>query len=539
MGLRVMAVSAPDAKEGKVAQNTLSSQDPASLFNACRQAAALAEAGTGSWGRSNWAFSRQLRRESVLLMRSWDGDRGAFETALKRERPNVLFIGAMTLCFPGAIECAKLAKELFGDQVLVVLGGRHASETLYADPRAGGIAHHPASPLLLMRDGAIPHVFDLVVSGDGEHVIARLGELVDETERAGLPAARAAARAFEAADARGDWIVGWLSDGRIGAVTGRGGALDPDALPVPCEMFGARTSFNVFPGCRTAHVFSNTGRGCSYDCAFCSERRGVTGRLLKPATAAERLFRQLEAAARVIQEDSPSWSASAFCEDSVLMGGSPANMRRLIDLVSRSGLDMPFGGQLTVDQILNRKELLRDLFQVGLKYLFIGIETGDPATVGGMSKDVGSRNGRWLERTESALELLSDIGIQCGGALLFGLGESREDRRELFRRIRSWRYSGMPAVLSLNWAVQHPLQGMDGGTGYKYIDWATPPGPMLEAFSSFGEASVLYPIAGRKAAELSEVREVLDMYQEAMEVEAQTVDSMRPKRAVAGAWAAV
>lgn len=539
MGLRIVAVSAPDSKEGKVAHNTLSSQDPASLFNACRAAASLAQAGSGAWGRSSWAVSRQRRRESLLLMRSWEQDRASFEAALRREQPNLLLIGAMTLCFPGAIECAKLAKELFGERILVVLGGRHASETLYRDPRTGKVAHHPGSPLRLIEEGAIPPVFDLVVSGDGEHLIARLGELVEETERDGLPAARAAECAGEAANARGSWILGRLSAGRIATASGTGLPLDPDALPAPCELFGVRTSFNIFPGCRTAHVFSDTGRGCAYDCSFCSERRGVTGPLLKPATAAERLFKQLEAAARVIEEDSPSWGASAFCEDSVLVGGSPANMRRLAELLSRSGREIPFGGQLTVDQILHREEPLRELYQVGLKYLFIGIETGDPGAVGGMSKDVGGGSGHWLGRTESALELLSDIGIECGGALLFGLGESRADRRELFRNIRSWRRrSGLPAVLSLNWAVQHPLRGMDGGTGYTYLDWATPSGPMLEAFGGFGEASVLYPIAGRKAPELSEVREVLSMYQEAMAVEPEGVSQRGLELAAPAAWAA-
>ena len=62
----------------------------------------------------------------------------------------------------------------------------------------------------------------------------------------------------------------------------------------------------------------------------------------------------------------------------------------------------------------------------------------------------------------------------------------------------------------MNWAVQHPLGGDDGGTGYSYTRWAIPQGPFLEAFRDFGEASVLYPLAGQPAPVWAEVLEIRD-----------------------------
>jgi hypothetical protein len=67
---------------------------------------------------------------------------------------------------------------------------------------------------------------------------------------------------------------------------------------------------------------------------------------------------------------------------------------------------------------------------------------------------------------------------------------------------------GAPNVVSMNWAVQHPLAGRDGGAGYTYTDWAIPAGPFLAAFRDFGEASVRYPLLGCRPPELAEVEEV-------------------------------
>jgi len=48
VSLRVIAVSAPEYPEGRVGSKTLNSRDPASLYNACRYAAFLAESGLGA-----------------------------------------------------------------------------------------------------------------------------------------------------------------------------------------------------------------------------------------------------------------------------------------------------------------------------------------------------------------------------------------------------------------------------------------------------------------------------------------------------------
>src|SRR5690242_9998802 len=115
MSLRVVAIAAPERPEGGLGKGVLNSTDPASLFNACRYAAFLAERHQGPWGESNWTEGRHKRRSTCLLMHSLREDAPIFEQLLQHVQPNLLLVGAMSLSLPGAIACCRKAKEIFGD----------------------------------------------------------------------------------------------------------------------------------------------------------------------------------------------------------------------------------------------------------------------------------------------------------------------------------------------------------------------------------------------------------------------------------------
>lgn len=508
--LRVVAVAPPDSVHGRKDENALNSSDPASLFNACRVAAQRALFDTGAWQKSNWGGGgRSKIRANIQLMNSLD-DLPEFVCLLKREKPNVLLLGAMTLCMPGAIACANVAREIFGKDIMIVLGGRHASETIYlwnAKARQPeDIIHHRASPSRLIRSGRIPPVFDAVVSGEGEFVIAELGEIVAQERGPYNPR-----EIFHKLDIRtpGNWIVSLPGEGCD--IVSVGNPIDPNDFMSLARLFGVTASFEIFGGKLTAHVFSDVGPGCVYDCEFCSERRSVTGGLKDVTKGAGRLYRQLDDAVSVIEEDCPGRGASAFVEDSVLLGGSPRALDELCELLENAPLPIEFGAQLTVDQVLTRQPQLARLARVGLTYLFIGLETIEPNDIGGMSKDIGGKIGNWEFRSKRALDILSQNHINCGCALLFGLGERHESRLRLLDYLTQLRgSSGQPCVLSANWAVHHPLRNTVRDPGYDYVDWGTPAGPFVDLFQNFGEASLIYPLIDQKSPDLREVREVVD-----------------------------
>lgn len=438
----------------------------------------------------------------------------AFGRLLRRERPNLLLIGAMTICLRGAIECATVAKQMLGDDVLIVLGGRHASETIHLGDAAlrasASVKHHAASPAALMQAGKIPPVFDIVLSGDGEYFVAELGERVARVR--GNVAAHAAgiARSLGRSDVRGDWIAVTLRDGELEAAVSRGLPVLHAELPSPVSMFGVSTSFDIFDGRLTAHCYSDTGRGCIYSCQFCSEGSAVTGAPTDLANSADRLYRQLRDVVEVISDDHPGRRASAFVEDSVLLGGSAKLLERLATLLEDRPLDIQWGAQLTIDLILARKDLLVRLRKVGLSYLFIGIETLDPAEIGGMSKDTRPATA-WLRRIGDTLAFLRAANVKCGCAILFGLGESHASRLRLLDELQQLREEQQaPHPVSFNWAVQHPLRGFDDGANYEYLEWPTPEGPLLDLFQHFGEASARYPIPAAGHPREAEVRAIVD-----------------------------
>ena len=489
----------------------LSSSDPASLFNACRYAAWLAVHGIGAWGDSNWAGTRMDRRRTAILLSDRDEMERRLTPLLDEIRPNLVLIGAMSICFSGAVETAKLVRSTLGDNVCIVLGGRHTSETIYHDKLSDTIRHHAASPLRLMADRRIDEVFDIVLSGDGECFIAGVGELVAALAARGLPPRSTRNRLAELTYWSGSWIAGAILNGNLETVRSAGASIDYHTMPSPASMFGINAAFGIFDHAPTAHASSDIGQGCIYDCAFCSERISVVGPPRQMKSSVERLYDQLAAVRRVVDEDySPRSAAAAFVEDSTFLGWNPALVRQFEETVDARGLDLRIGGQATIDQIVRNPDLAGRLRRVGLEYLFVGLETPVPDVVGGLHKDIGHRNGTWMDRANAAIDILAENGLSVGVSLLFGMGERPADRTIMFVALERWKSDGILKTISMNWAVQHPLKNTVSGPEYTYLDWAISPGPMLPLLRHFGEASECYTIAGGSNPTESEVLEIID-----------------------------
>jgi B12-binding domain/radical SAM domain protein len=531
--LSALAIAPPAHLVGQLGDGVLAGADPASLYNACRLAALKAKNKEGAWGQSHWSESRAVRKSSVMLLDSIEQDLPLFENKLRQLRPNLLLIGSMTLCFPGAVACAKRAKEILGDEVCIVLGGRQPNETFYID-KSNTFRHHEGSPLKLMKEHDIPQVFDIVVSGEGEGVIVEIGEQIAELKLQNRSPVELKHYLHLLIEAEGKFIVGTLINDEIVALESVGKSIDYNALPAPCSMFGISASFDIFDGRPTAHVFSDLSQGCIYDCSFCSERRSIVGPLKQIKTGAQRLFNQFKAADEVVKQDyGKEYKASAFIEDSTILAGSKSLLKEFNKLMRESELDVRFGGQFTVDQIADRIGVIKEMTEIGLEYLFIGIETFDPNVAAGMSKNTKIRHESWVVRSERALLKVHELGIKTATALVFGLGESHENRLALINVLGIWREQyGFPQIVSLNWGVQHPLQGDDGGDRYKYIEWGIPAGPFVEAFENYGEASILYPVSGVDQPILEEVLEINRAIKEMLKIEVEQPCVKKPKKSL-------
>lgn len=520
--IRVLAVTAPHWPKRPVGIDirSLTAKSPFSLQNAVRQAAGYAQNKLGAWADSNWT-SLKDRQDSVLLLEFMDEARTCLAKLLPTLKPNIVLIGAMTLGFPGAVEIAKLVRAEFGAGCLIILGGKHINETLRRQRLDGGAVELlPCCPLELMRNGTIEMVnglplFDLVVSGDGEEVITAIGEIVHRTLTSVLEIREALTDKQILKQARGQWMVGWIKDGEIVTLSSVGMPLDFDVIPTAPSIFGLQSNFSVFDDAPTGHAYSDMGRGCKFDCHFCSERSGLNGKLRSGPDAIDRLYQHLEDIWKA-GGAGKNGQVGAFIEDSILLGGDDFLIMTLIERLKRKPLRrLRIGCQMSANDVVcfNEKKMLRQLKEVGFDYVAFGMETINEGVALRMSKH--RMRGLWSEVNRKALRALGEAGLRAGVYVLWGLGESQRERESQLRQLEEWKndYHGQPAVISLNWATLHPsanpdrelkvwhwpqLNSKDNGlirSLPNFLEWGTSEeSERLPLFVElFGEASEVYP----------------------------------------------
>lgn len=458
--LRVLAVTAPHWPKRPIGIEICSftAGSPFSLQNAVRQAAGCAKNKVGAWADSNWTTLEQ-RQSSVLLLEFMDEARVHLATLLPELKPNIVLIGAMTLGFPGAVEIAQQVREMFGEDCLIVLGGKHVNETLRRTKEEVQILS--CCPLELMKNKTISEInglplFDLVISGDGEDVVTVFGEIVHSTLSSGRPLRDAFAEKNELRRAGGQWIAGWVEEGEIGCIVSAGASLNFDIIPTAPAIFGLQSRFPVFDA-PTGHAYSDMGRGCRYNCFFCSERSALNGKLQRSNYAVDRLIQHLEDI-WIAGGSGRKGNCAAFIEDSILLGGNSRLIEEFVDkLKVKNFKSFKFGCQLTVNdiEVLKHRGLLQKLAGVGCDYVAFGMETVNEGVATRMSKH--NKLGLWSEASRCALKFLKEAKIRSGVFVLWGLGESQLEREHQLQQLINWKieYDG-PCSIGLNWATLHP-----------------------------------------------------------------------------------
>lgn len=516
--IRVLGVSAPHYVRmgNNIKSISLNSSDPFSLYNAYKVCAYKAENNDPDWKDSNWA-TKEGRDNSIMLLQYYYNDLPRFVDKLKEIKPNLLFIGSMTLGFAGAIEIAKIAKKTLGDDVFVVLGGKHAMETLYSYDNK--IFQLESSPLSLMKNNKIPKVFDMISSGDGEEILYEIGKAVNECDKKGV-SLKNVYNYNNYKAAKGYWVLGWLdNNNEYQYVISNNEKLDYDKMPLTSDLFNISAKFDIFNDCDlTAHTMSYLSKGCVHNCFYCSESCRINGPLCQVQTAPNRLYNNLKSIERVGKERYNSDNMSAFVEDSIILSGSPILLKKFSDLLENNPINIRFGGQFTIDTLLDPRNQIQieRLSKQGFEYIFVGLETNNEEIAESMSKNRNKVN--WIEKNEAAIKFIKSLGMKYGVSVLFGLGENQQDRIKLMETIRDWKKKyGLPNCLSMNLAVQHPLQNNEI---YDYIKWGTSlDSKYLPEFTElFGEASVEYKLPGVTLPTVKELQEIKKIYHEINEM---------------------
>ena len=433
---------------------------------------------------------------SVFDPRVWDAEsRGRLTERLRRTRPSAVLISSVSAGFRYAIEIAALVRR-HAPQALVVLGGRHADETVAFDRRSGEVRTTWSSPPAGIRDGRVPPVFDVVVSGQGAHALdAVLRALALALPWAdGRPDTRMVVDRLVALGASGLEIAGAgaisvvLPDGDLVALPFDGPPARMRDQPSPYRAFPIRARFSVFSEEEepaepplTAHMM--TADTCPFRCTFCSEGRGVSRAPARFGRGEE------EDVVDRVCELVHYGAAAVYFDDPVFWGGSFSSMTAFCTALARvraAAVDAPtahdrwigtpadrerlrrlqWGAQLTVDLVAAPTARARDraatalaaAASAGCTYIYIGIESMADAVMANVHKNqVTNRQTRWGAKVREALEIVREAGIRVGSSVLFGLeGETHETIEQTVEEVGQLIDAGLLTLASPNILTYHP-----------------------------------------------------------------------------------
>jgi radical SAM superfamily enzyme YgiQ (UPF0313 family) len=440
-----------------------------------------------SWDRLN-------TDQTVFDPRAWNAEtRQQLRELLAWQRPAIIMISSVSCAHRYALSIAREIKSVLPDSV-IVMGGRHADETVSFDKKSNLVNYSYSSTLRSILDGRSMPDVDFVISRDGAYCLDFLMKslsLAYEPDQGRIePAHIEPALRYMAAkygDVRGQSLITWLSPQGPKAILFRGARYTLSEVPHSYYAFAIRAHFPIFMDdsgavMRTAHVL--TTDACPYQCSFCSEGIGVMGRMNKLSrTPADTVITRLK-------ELADFGAQAVFFDDSVMFGGNMTAMRdfsvRLTALKTRlrregpaalyaeEGFqteqgaanlsDMQWGAQLTgefLSTFLDETQgsnMLSLMAKAGCTYVYFGIESLAEKVISRIHKhrDAGLKT-PWIDKIRTSLRLVKSAGIQVGSAVLFGLdGENRDTIDETIDGVAALIREGLLDLASPNIMTYHP-----------------------------------------------------------------------------------
>ncbi len=372
----------------------------------------------------------------------WD----EFRALLEWELPNVLLLSSTYDSHYSAAKLAALAKQ-HNQETLIVYGGPHVDEVTSANVMSAMPQVYP------FNEPACP--FDILVKGDGEHVILQLVKELTKCKEAksllGYLGTQGARATF--ACVPGSFEIHTITnDGEVNIIKGSGVPLNLSQLPLmPRKLFGRDldlygfSCFREMQGSGTARLLPSTStmlhRGCKSFCIFCSERGGY-------------LARRLDHIAFELDELVKAGIKGVFFDDSTL-----GNHEGFDDLLScLRNFPLQYGSLNRFDALTN-PHFVEKLAASGFIYQYCAIEQFDSAILKQNAK------GQGLDAIRRGVANLAANGIQLGTSLLFGLrGENEGSINTTLDFVGAVDKLGILSCVSMSLYSFHPNTPLTLGT---------------------------------------------------------------------------
>ncbi len=317
--------------------------------------------------------------------------------ALEEFSPDVVAVTALTPEVYAAQDVLKQAKE-HSAEIFTLIGGHHVS--------------------LLPEDFRLPYV-DAIAIGEGELVFPELvGELSDGRKLGRVPN-----------------LVWRDGDGEFVTNPRGGGELDMDRLPLPRRDLTSRYRPEYFFLFDQPDTSVAAGRGCPYNCNFCSVWVFYQGKTRQ--MSAERVVREVA----TIETDHIT-----FVDDNFLLNYRRENA--IADLIKSEGIRKRFSMECRTDSIVRHPELVEKWVDVGLYAVLLGLEGSDETL-----KSVNKKN--TAKVNDEAVRILHDNGVIIWGAFIADPDWTEDD----FKALRD--YVDSREITHTQFTVLTPLPGSE------------------------------------------------------------------------------
>lgn len=410
------------------------------------------------------------------------------EVVLEQVQPKIVLISAVSPAHRYALQIARAVRAKL-PSCIIILGGRHADETVHYDDATQQLRFEPSGLLAKIQEQALEeNIVDFLVAGQGYYALDLLMKSISlamdvDSKTVDVESVLAVMTKypplFEPLPGRSLIIA--LRPDAFHAFPLLGPALDLSTLPSPYKAFAIRARFPIFEieerVALTAHMMVTNS--CPYHCFFCSEGSTIVGGFLSfreangIQRAIERVVEYIHYGAQAIFfDDSVFWGGNVgrivnFCHDwSRVRREAERSDAQEIELfgyrVNRQKvLDFTWGAQLTADFLASRREeqaytALYAMCDARCTYIYIGIESMSEEVMQHVHKNV-NRTQPWEDRIRRALGMTRSVGIRVGSSVLFGLeGETQATIMETINKVEEMLAEDLLMIASPNILTYHP-----------------------------------------------------------------------------------
>jgi radical SAM superfamily enzyme YgiQ (UPF0313 family) len=428
--------------------------------------------------------------QTVFDPRVWNKKISSYfsDVVLEQVQPKVVLISAVSPAHRYALQIARAVRAKLPD-CIIILGGRHADETVHYDDATQQLRFEPSGLLTKIQEQALEeNIVDFLVAGQGYYALDLLMKSISlamdvESKTVDVESVLAVMMKYphHFGPLPGRSLIVALRPDAFHAFPLLGPGLDLSTLPSPYKAFAIRARFPIFEiddrVALTAHMMVTNS--CPYHCFFCSEGSTIVGGFLsfRDATgiprAIERVVEYIHYGAEAIFfDDSVFWGGNIarivnFCRDwvKVRQEAERSNAEE-IELfgyrVNRQRvLNFTWGAQLTADFLASRREeqaytALYAMYDAHCTYIYLGIESMSEEVMQHVHKNV-NRTEPWEDRIRRALGMARSVGIRVGSSVLFGLeGETQETIQETINKVEELLAEDLLMIASPNILTYHP-----------------------------------------------------------------------------------